>query len=249
LILANIKEPSNNRNWELWQQVLQTIEIKDIIITQNTVIWDIWDKQIKIKSLRDYNWTNIWKETNYKDISFNISDIIWLEVWVSHFSVKESIAHIFIVFNLKNNKDIALSIEARRDNGEEFSLLGWVKFDYELIYILASLEDLVSLREKRNEKVYIYPIKINASKSQELFLLLSKEVNSLYSKPEFYHLIFKNCTNLIVDKVNKISDKRFPLYEQTLAPWYAWKALFEMWLINTELKTFESVQEKFLVNF
>jgi hypothetical protein len=122
-------------------------------------------------------------------------------------------------------------------------------FDYELIYILATKNDLLSLREKRNERIYIYPIKTTAEKAQKLFLNFAKRVNSLYEQPEFYHILFKNCTSLTVDEVKKISDRKFSWYEQTLAPGYAGEALFDMGLIDTGLKDFKKVREKFLIKF
>jgi len=232
-----IKTPSNNREWEFGQQTLQN------------VIFD--ENNITIKDLRDYDWRKTGKEENYIDFEFKLSEITGMEVGEAHFSPKEGIAHIFLIFNLENSKNIALSIETRREVGEEFALVKGLKFDYEIIYILTTKEDLLSLREERKERVYVYPIKITQEKAQELFKLIALEVNELYEKPKFYHLFFGNCTNLITDEVEKISDKKFPLYEKTFAPGYAGRALFEMGIldIDSNLKNIEEVQNKYLINF
>jgi len=143
-------------------------------------------------------------------MSFILSDIKGMEVGISHFSKEnEGLAHVFTIFNLEDGRNIAVSIETRRDAGEEFGFLKGVFFDYELIYILATKEDLLSLREKRGEKIYVYPINTTAKKAQDIFRSFSKRVNSLYEKPEFYHILFKNCTSLTVDEVKKVSDKKF----------------------------------------
>ena len=229
------KEPSNNRIWEFGQEKNQYVKIEK--------------DNIEVKDLRDFDWTKKGHETNFRDFSFNLSDIDGLEVGVSHFSTHEGIGHVFLIFTMHNGKDIALSIESRREVGESFSLQGGLLFDYELIYILTTKNDLLSLREKRKERVYVYPIKIDAQKAQKLFLLIAEKVNSLYETPEFYHLFFKNCTNLIVKEVEKISDRKFPFYEETFAPGYTGETLFKMGLIDTELKDFKKIREKFLVDF
>jgi len=236
-LLWLFKTPSNDRDWEFGQQKLQKVFFSN-------------DKVI-IKNLRDYDWTKIGKEEKYIDLEFNLGDLKSIEVGESHFSEIEGIGHIFLIFNLNGNKDIALSIEIDSPKLQGSISLKGLKFDYELIYILATKEDLLSLRKKRNERVYIYPIKISEEKTQELFKLISQKVNRLYENPEFYHLFFKNCTNLIIDEVEKISDKKFPFYEQTFAPGYAGEVLFEMNIldVNNNLKDFSELRKKYLVSF
>ncbi len=207
------------------------------------------DNIITIKNLRDYNWTSTKDIENYIDFSFKILDIDSVEVGVSHFSSKEAVAHVFLVFNLKNGKSFALSIESRREKGEKFSIIGGMFFQYELIYIIATKDDLLKIREKRNEKVYLYKIKIDLDKTEKLLLLLTQKINNLYEKPEFYHIFFKNCTNLIVKEVEKISNIKFSLFVKNFAPGYSGKLLFDMSLIDTNKKTFKEVQEESLVRW
>ncbi|PIR55462.1 hypothetical protein COU74_00805 [Candidatus Peregrinibacteria bacterium CG10_big_fil_rev_8_21_14_0_10_36_19] len=235
LTLWLIKTPTNDSDWEFGQQKLQQVLSNKDSIT--------------VKDLRDYNWTNKGQEENYTDLTFTLQDIQSLEVGESHFSIHEGIGHVFLIFNLKDGRNVALSIESRRDKNEEFEIIKGLIFDYELIYILATKEDLLSLRKMRDERVYIYPIKTTPEKAQKLFQLVGEKVNSLYEKPEFYHLFFKNCTNLITKEVEKISDTRFPFYEKTFAPGYAGRALFKMGLIETDLKDFTEVQDRYLIKF
>lgn len=230
-----LKKPSNFRNWEFGQQKIQQAKIVN--------------DDIFIEDLRDYDWTKIGKEEKYKNLNFNVTDIKNLEVGVSHFSVNEGVGHVFLIFNLENGNNVALSIESRREKGEEFVLVDGLTFEYELMYLLATKKDLISLREKRDERVYVYPIKTDEINVQKLFLLILDKVNSLYEKPEFYHLFFKNCTNLVVKEVEKISPKNYPFYEKTFAPGYTAEVLFDMGLINTNLKIFKEVKEKYLVKF
>lgn len=237
LLLWIFKNPSNEQSWEFGQQKLQKVDIKK--------------NEITIKDIRNYNWKEKKVEAVYLDKKFKITDIIGLEVGQSHFSVHDHIAHIFLVFKVKDGKDFALSIEARRSDEEKFSIIGGLKFDFELIYLLATKKDLLSLREKRKEKVYIYPINATPEKSQELFLNLSKRINHLYKTPEFYHLFFKNCTNLITSEVEKISNLKFPFFEKTFTPGYSGEALHKMNLIKgaNPKKPFKEIKQNYLIQF
>ena len=244
------KTPTNNSDWELGMKQLQNVEVEGYIVKEGGSIIEDKNDKFLIKNVRDFDWRKVGNEENYKNMDFTLSDIRGMEVGISHFSKEnEGLAHVFTIFNLEDGRNIAVSIETRRDGGEKFGFLKGVFFDYELIYILATKEDLLSLREKRGEKIYIYPINTTAKKAQDIFRSFSKRVNSLYENPEFYHILFKNCTSLTVDEVKKVSDKKFSWYEQVLAPGYAAQALFEMDLIKTEEKDFEKMRKEFLIKF
>ena len=242
LILKTIKTPKLNSNWEFGQEIAPQVKIID----KNN-----GDKDIEIINLRDFDWLKKTKKEQKKYINykFKLSDIVGVKMGVSHFSTKEAIAHVFIIFKLKNNRNFGLSIESRREVGEKFSLTSGLMYDYELIYILATEDDLLKLRKKRKERIYLYPIKTTPQKVKNIFLGLSKKINSLYEKPEFYHLFTHNCTGLMADEVEKVSDKKFPLLEKVFLPGYADKAVFDLGLIDTNIKDFKEVKKKFLVEF
>ena len=227
--------PSHDQNWSFGQQKLPLVSISG----QDVVIQD----------LRDYDWLNESSVENYYDVSFSLDDIESLEVGISHFSVHESIAHIFLVFKIKGQEDIGFSVEARRSAGEEYTITGGLKFDFDLAYFLTSKKDLLSIRQQRNERVYLFKTKATSRITQQLFLKLSSRINRLYEQPEFYHVLFKNCATQVVEAIESITDVRFPFYEKTFAPGFSGKALFDMGLIDTNLTSFEQVKSASLVVF
>ncbi len=231
--LTNKDRPGGE--WELGQQKLQKIDFEE--------------GKVLISDLRNYDWTRIGSEEGYMDFGFELNDIEGIEVGVSHFAAQDFIAHVFIVFNLKDKEDIALSIESRRRDVQDFTLIEALKFDYDLAYFITTKNDLISLRDKRKEEIHLYPTIASPEKSQELFSLISEKVNGLYEKPERYHLFFKNCTNLIANEIENISDERFPFFQKTFAPGYAGKVIFDMGLIDTELEEFDEVQDRYLIKF
>ncbi|KAG1654033.1 Adenosylcobalamin/alpha-ribazole phosphatase [Nymphon striatum] len=182
-------------------------------------------------------------ETSYRELQFNLSELKSLKVAVSHFSAISELAHVFLLFELENGESFGLSVEARREKGEEYTLHGGLLAQFELVYLIASERDLVGLRKERNEKIYIYPIKIKEKNIQRLFEVVAGKTNKINDKAEFYHLFLKNCTTQIVDLVDKISDKKFPKFAQSFAPGNAGYALYEMGLIDIKATSFEALQK------
>lgn len=239
VVIYSIKTPTNTKNWTLGNSKTASIEIVDDKVT--------------IKNFRDADWQNIDvsslenDDSLFKDIQFQLSDIQSLNAVVSHFAPLSEIAHIFILFELKDKTHIGLSVEARKEKGEEYSLSGGLTAKFELIYLLSSYRDLVGLRLMRKEDVYSYPIKANAEEAQALFKVVAERTNKINKSPELYHLFFKNCTTEIVRLVNQISDNDFPRLTQSFMPGDAGKALFKMDLIDSDESDFKLIQKASLI--
>lgn len=238
-IIYSIKSPSNNKNWSLGNSKTASIQINA--------------DQVIINNFRDADWQNLDLSTLknddalFKDIEFKLSDIQSLKAVVSHFAPLSEIAHIFILFELKDSTVIGLSVEARKEKGEGYSLSGGLTAKFELIYLLSSYRDIVGIRLMRGEKVYSYPIKATAEEAQSLFKVVAARTNEIDQKPELYHLFLKNCTTEIVKLVNQIADKEFPRLTQSFMPGDAGKALYKMDLIETNASNFKDVKKAALL--
>jgi len=240
LFFYSLKTPSNNKSWSFGEGKTASIQIND--------------DQVNIKNFRDADWQNLDVSTLknddvlFKDIEFQLSDIQSLKAVVSHFTFLSEIAHIFILFELKDKTVIGLSVEARKEQGEQYSLSGGLSAQFEVIYLLSSYRDLVGIRLMREEEVYAYPIKATPEEAQALFKEVAKRTNQLKQKPELYHLFVKNCTTEIVSLVNNIADKNFPQLVQSFMPGDAGKALYKMGLIeNADALSFNEIQKVSLI--
>lgn len=239
VVIYSVKTPSQNKNWSLGEGNTASIEINV--------------DQVTIKNFRDADWANIDSntlkndDTLFKNIEFQLSDIQSLKAVVSHFAPLSEIAHILILFELKDKTSIGLSVEARKEQGEAYSLSGGLSAKFELIYVLSSYRDLVGIRLNRNEEVYSYPIKATPKEVQSLFKVVAKRTNKIDQEPEFYHLFLKNCTTEIVKLVNQISDNDFPRLTQSFMPGDAGKALYKMDLIDSNETSFDAIQKASLL--
>ena len=234
-------EPKQNKNWTSEHAILPSILITDKVT-------DSSNPRIYLKNIRDFNWlTTDGLKVHYQDASFQLKNINGIKAVVSHFSAISEIAHVFIIFTLDDGREFGISIEARRERDEAFSLYGGLFANFEIIYVVATPKDLFGIRKKNNEDIHVYPIKATEEKAQALFLLIAHEINALTKKPSLYHLFFKNCTNQLVKNVSILTEKKYPWYFQTLAPGKTGKMLFDLDLINLPDTNFESIQTKTLI--
>jgi len=233
MIFYFLRTPSHDRQWGQGQEKLPKVEISDY--------------RVNVENFRDFDWVREPVVSQYKELDFDLNQIESVTVGVSHFSKFESIAHVFIVFGLNGHEDIAVSVEARRSVGEEYTITGGLTFSYDLAYFLASTRDLLSIRQLRNESVYLYKTIADESTAQKFFVKIAERINELYKTPEFYHILFKNCASQVIDEIEKITDVRFPFFAKTFSPGSSGKVLFEMGLIDTNEKDFEIVKAQALV--
>ncbi|WP_299875827.1 DUF4105 domain-containing protein [uncultured Cocleimonas sp.] len=242
MMIYFVKSPSLSNSWSLGNAHSPSVTISD--------------DQVEIQNYRDIDWVKFYKtpadsiqarklieQQGYRTLNFPLSDIQTLKVAVSHFSAVSEIAHLFILFELKDKQVIGLSVEARKEQGEDYSLIGGLTAKFEVIYLLGSHNDLVGLRQKRYEDVYIYPIKAKPAEVQALFKVAAARTNQLDKNPELYHLFFKNCTTEIVSLVNQLTDQKYPWFVQHLAPGDAGKALYELDMIDVKADSFEELQK------
>ena len=227
-------EPKQDHKWAPEHSRLATVDLQG----------NGSNPEVTVKNLRDFQW-NEGDPMRYQDMQFALEDIIKLKAGVSHFSAISEIAHVFMTFVLADGRELGLSIEARREHGEEFSLHGGLLAHFELIYVFATPEDLLTVRKNANDTIHMYPIKSSKEKAQELFLLMAERTNQLNAVPELYHLFFKNCTNQLVKNISILTERSYPLYFQTLAPGLTGRTLYELDLIDLpEDFSFSDIQEK-----
>lgn len=227
--------PSNNRNWAEDQKILAYADIDDNLV--------------KLHNIRNFKYESTIKYTPaYYDKTFDLNKIKSVDFILEPFSDFAGAAHTFLSFGFENDEYIAISIEIRKEKGEEFSVLKGLFNKYEIMYVVADERDVVKLRSNhRKDKVYIYPVKTTKEKKQALFLDMLKEVNKLKDKPKFYNSITTTCTTNIMKHANSITPNRIPFSYKLLMPGYADELAFDLNMIDTDL-SLEEARKVFLIN-
>jgi len=105
-------------------------------------------------------------------------------------------AHTLLLFEFEGDRLLGLTIEARREQGEDYSALRGVFNAFELTYIWASARDLLTRRAVMlDHDVFVYPVAITGGQSRLLLTRLLQRTESLETTPRYYNTITSNCTN------------------------------------------------------
>ncbi|EKE21504.1 MAG: hypothetical protein ACD_7C00209G0001 [uncultured bacterium] len=234
-ILIFAKRPSHNRDWEIGQEKLPKIEIE-----RNEMV---------VKNFRDFNWQDNGEVENiYREEKFDLDELQGVDVIISHFSKFEGMAHIFLSFRFADDRNMVISVESRREIGEDFSPFWGILRKFEIIYVIGSEKDIAGVRtDIRKERVYLYPTVATPKEAKALFLLIAKDINSIYAKPVFYNTLLNNCTNIVTRRVEAISEIRFPLTYKTILPGFMDEVLYDLKLIPNS-KPFDEVKNYYRID-
>lgn len=228
--------PSNNREWNLDQQVLPEISISG--------------NQVTIKNIRNFTYRTTTDYTpGYYDKTFDLTKLKNVYYMVEPFSGHGAgAAHTLLSFEFEPDTFVAISVEIRKEVGEKFSPLKGLLRQYELMYVVADEKDVIKLRSNyRRDQVYLYPMAGSIEKKQTLFLDMLARAQKLQTKPEFYNTLWSTCTTNLVSHLNKISPDRVPFSFKVLMPAYSDRLAYDLGLIDTDL-SFEEIKAKYLIN-
>ncbi|HEX5868788.1 MAG TPA: DUF4105 domain-containing protein, partial [Longimicrobium sp.] len=156
-------------------------------------------------------------------------------------------AHAFLSFQFSDGQYVAVSVEARREAGEKYSIWKGALRQYELIYVIGEERDLVGVRVVKDDPVYLYPMRATPEQARALFVRMLRRAQQVERRPEFYNTFSNNCTTNILEPVNQIADKDIPFGLEILLPGYSDKLAHERGLIDTELPL-EQARRRFEVN-
>ncbi|MEX2114749.1 MAG: DUF4105 domain-containing protein [Pirellulales bacterium] len=144
-------------------------------------------------------------------------------------------AHTFLSFGFQDQDYVAISVEVRREKGEEFSPIKSMTDPYEIMYVVGDERDLIQLRSVHwLEDVYMYQALSPPEQMRALFVDMLKRANKLRKEPEFYHLVTNNCTTNIVRHINNVAPGRVPYGYQVLFPAYSDRLAYHLDLIKVD---------------
>ena len=156
-------------------------------------------------------------------------------------------AHAFVSFGFDDGRHVAISVEARREEGEQYSIVRGLMKRFEVMYVIGDERDLIQLRVQRGDDVYVYPMRASRAQARALFTSMLERANDLQANPEFYGTLRNNCTTNLLAHVNTIASEPIPWGRRILLPGYSDEVAHERGLIDTEL-SLEAARARFLVN-
>ncbi|MBI1185866.1 MAG: DUF4105 domain-containing protein [Alphaproteobacteria bacterium] len=105
-------------------------------------------------------------------------------------------AHTFLLFEFSGDRLLGLTIEARREADEGYSVWRGLWNAYELSYVWASARDLLTRRAVYlRHETFVYPLALSQEQKLTLLSRLLERTRALEETPRFYNTLFSNCTN------------------------------------------------------
>lgn len=181
LVAFFLKKPSNERNWQPDMALLPYATIEGNSVTIHNI------RNCDYRSETDFT-------VQYYDKSFNLDTLTSFDLYLVDWGLK-SLVHTMVSFGFDDRDYIAVSIEARKEQGEGYSTIQGFFRQYELTYVVADERDVIRLRTnyRQGETVYLYRIQGNKELFRQVFLDYLHSINQLKEKAEWYNALLTNC--------------------------------------------------------
>lgn len=228
-------EPSHQRLWRPDLAILPFAEID----AEQIVLHNVRDCVYRTEE--DY-------DVRHFDLELFTNQVQTVDFIVVPFKEAPAIAHTMLSFGLSTGEYVVFSVEARLEQGENYSALASTSNEYELMWVVGTEKDLIRLRtEVRDVDVYLYPIRATPEQVQDVFLAAVARVNEIAREPEFYDLLTNNCTTNIVDMVNALRPGAIPADLRVVLPGHSDRLAYDLGLLAVQ-GDFETVKRNSRIN-
>jgi len=217
--------PRQDRDWQPDVAQLPSAEIHgDQLLLHNV-------RNFEYRSETDF--TPRWEERR-----LDLSRIVGLDLFLSFWG-PTAIAHTIMSWEFDDGQHLAISIETRKEKGEEYSALRGFFRRFELYYVVADERDLVGLRTNhRGETVRLYRLPTPPERARGLLLTYLEKIDRLTRAPDWYNALTHNCTTSIRLHVVE-GGGRLPLDWRLLLNGHLDELLYESGRLNRSLSLAE----------
>lgn len=222
LVAFFLKKPSNDRHWQPDLALLPYATIEGNRVTMHNI------RNCDYRSETDFT-------VQYYDKSFDLDTLTSIDLFLVDWGLK-SLVHTMVSFGFDNRDYIAVSIEARKEQGEGYSTIQGFFRQYELTYVVADERDVIRLRTnyRQGETVYLYRIQGNNQLFRQVFLDYLHAINQLKVKAEWYNALLTNCTTQLQGHTRPYFHKVFWDW-RLIANGYADELAYEKGTLDTSL--------------
>ncbi|HEX6315747.1 MAG TPA: DUF4105 domain-containing protein [Gemmatimonadaceae bacterium] len=207
--------------------------------------------RITIRDIRAFTWPAAGGEPllRWEDRTYRVDDVATVWYVVAPFETDwRGPAHTFLSFGFDDGRFLAVSVEARRERGEEYSMLGGLLKRFELIYVIGDERDLVASRVLRqDDATLLYPVRASRDGARALFRSVLGRVEELEQRPEWYGTLRSNCTTAILRHVDDVIERPIRWGLRVLLPGYSDALALERGLLDTDL-SLEQARHRFRIN-
>jgi hypothetical protein len=226
---------SNNRDWSPDQAVLTYSEFHGDSVTVRNI------RNCTYRTAEEYT-------VEHYDKTYDLSKLQTLDFVVTPFLNTPALAHLAMSFGFEDDEYLGVSVEIRKEKGEQYAPLKGVLRQFELMYVVVDERDMIRLcTDHYLNGVYIYRAKASPEQVRAMFVDVMTRANELALDPEFYNTFTNNCTTNIVDHLNATSRFKVPYGKGLLLPGYFDQMVYDLGLIDNDV-SFEQLKLRSRVN-
>jgi hypothetical protein len=227
-------KPSNDRAWQPDVSETGWAEVNGDDVTLHNV------RNCDYRT--ETNYTPHWETRTVK-----LSQLSGLGIAITYWG-SPYMAHPIVSFEVADSTPICFSIETRKEIGEDYSAIGGLYRQYELIYICSDERDVIRLRTnyRKGEDVYLYRVLASPDEVRERFREYVKTLNALHVRPRWYNAVTTNCTTSI--RAQHPTNQRTPWDWRILVNGKGDELLYERHLVATGGLPFAELKQRSYIN-
>ncbi|MEM8712847.1 MAG: DUF4105 domain-containing protein, partial [Planctomycetota bacterium] len=165
---------------------------------------------------------------------FDLGALEGCDYVVVPFADEPRLAHTMVSFRFRDGRNIAVSVEARREEGEAYSVLRAMLRQFELLYVIGDEEDLIGGRIlARGDTVYLYPIVAEPEAIRRFFTKLLQSADEVSRRPRWYNTLRSNCTTTLVETLEETRGESLPWDLRILLPGGSAELVYDLGLLDS----------------
>lgn len=188
---------------------------------------------VTLSNVRNFKWyANGQFDERWESREYDLDQITGVNIITSYW-MGPQIAHTLVSFDFANSKPLTFSIEIRKEKTEEFSAIGGFFRKFEVSLVASDEKDILYTRSNiRNEQVYFFPVNMPKAEMKALFKEYLHQADELNQQAKWYNTLTTNCTTLVFDMVQAVSNQELPTDYRLLASGYLPNYLYDLGALN-----------------
>jgi len=234
LLVFSAQRPSHDRDWCAEVSVLPWAERDGDRITIHNI------RSCSYRSESDF-------DLRHRDETFELSRLTDVDLFQVYWG-SPTIAHTMLSFGFDDGRRVCLSVETRRERGEQYDALKGFFRQYELICVWADETDLVRLRtDFRGEQVFVYRLCVPIELERQVLLAFLQLTNDVRDQPQWYNALLDNCTTTLIGHTRAIVNPDAALDWRWIANGYLHEVMHERGTIDSSVPL-DELRRRGLVN-
>lgn len=234
--------------WALWWASVAPRNDRDWQPDVARTAWvDVDGDRLTFHDVRNFDYRT---ETDFTERwetrTLDLAKLQGMDLFMSYWGAP-GIAHTIMSWDFSDGQHLAVSIETRKEKGEEYSAVKGFFKQFEIYYVVADERDVIRLRTNyRGEEVHLWQLRTPVERARRLLLDYVRSINALHARPAWYNAATQNCTTSITRHIRKIGIA-FPFDWRVIANGSLDEMLYEHAIVDTS-RPFPEVRQATLVN-